>query len=626
MKKLGWLAIVLLGCTTVVYAFSEKQPNEELVELLQIEESLLQESNERDIRYQLLDPAIAKQIKDQTSSLKRKIEAKPAATPIPKKDPVKEMFKHVQDVKESKEILISGKPYWTSESTVTQRRDVTSDWPLESQAHKIKRQPVGVVAKTVMHSESTEIPKAPLPLKEKEPFFLKMIKKKPLEQDGLKIADFGKSAAGDIRNLNFLPIEEKLAETETATEKSTSAKKIKEIVENSKTGDTKKPVVKTTNELVEKSLAEPLVEAETETNKNKISAKPASTVITKKAETTGIPHPSNQASNVPTPNAQSAKKEVPPTYLLKYDPISNRQFFDANGYADKSQSPTLKEIIKDGAVYGSSRTMFVEPIFLGNDGITVNGARSFSEPIDFGFEPAFQYNVGFESKQGPGFNLNYFALDANSDDLNVFSDGTNTVATSVDLIGAGLTSSLSTSVAGESVNLVSDLEIHRVGADFFKDIKMPRSRLRGIVGFEYISINQGLRAQVMNGGSVTDSLFSRMDLRAFGTKIGAEYRRPIGHTKIEMIGALSATTFFGHRDHVVSNSQTGDFVSLGGDELLANFNSQIGAQWTNKVTDITRTFVRVSVYTDIWLGGGSATNPSGDLGLYGIMFGMGLNH
>ncbi len=305
-----------------------------------------------------------------------------------------------------------------------------------------------------------------------------------------------------------------------------------------------------------------------------------------------------------------------------------KDFFYENGYGEPhKESPGLGKILSDGAWFASSKTLFVEPHFNGNSGITVTGATSQTEPLDYGFETGLSYSAGFESKQGPGFSLSYLQFDQNSDLLSVFSDGTNSVTSAVQIGELPITSSLSTAVAGESVNVRSSLEIHSFSADFFKDIKMPRARLKGIIGFQYTSINHGLTAtQNAVGGAIADTMVSNTDIRLFGTKVGAEYRRPIGHTAIEMIGGLSATLFFGHRDQVVTNTDTGNLFRLGSDELTTNFESNLGAQWVNQLSEKRRLFVRAQVHSQVWLGGGSAIDPAGDFGLYGFTIGAGLNH
>ena len=93
-----------------------------------------------------------------------------------------------------------------------------------------------------------------------------------------------------------------------------------------------------------------------------------------------------------------------------------------------------------------------------------------------------------------------------------------------------------------------------------------------------------------------------------------------------MIGRLTGTLFLGHRDQVVTNTATGDFIQLGSDEFTTNFESSFGAQWVNHMSENRRVFARAMIQSSVWMGGGTGNDPTGDFGLYGFSVGLGMNH
>jgi hypothetical protein len=294
----------------------------------------------------------------------------------------------------------------------------------------------------------------------------------------------------------------------------------------------------------------------------------------------------------------------------------------------KEESPSLKEVLKTGAWFTSYKAMFVEPHFQGNTAITFESpTRGFSRDYDFGYQYASAVNFGFESKKGPGFILNYWELDADSDRQVGAFDGTLSATTSIWLVGPQRLTTLTADDPGERVTAEHDVWIKSTSAMFFKEIKMPISRLNGLMGLRYLNVHHTMHSELLDAGNnQIGTLHGTHYFRGLGPSIGAEYFRPIGHTHFEFIGGSSSTLLFGHRDQVAYNTTMSDFTRFGADELLTILEAKLGAQWVREWGTRYRVFVRGTLDSQVWFGGGTASQPSNDFGLYGFSFAAGLNH
>ena len=187
-------------------------------------------------------------------------------------------------------------------------------------------------------------------------------------------------------------------------------------------------------------------------------------------------------------------------------------------------------------------------------------------------------------------------------------------------------SSIIAANAGETLSADHSLEVHRFGATFFKDWKLPVTRLGGGLGFQQVRINQSLNASVTDaGGAEVSSLVGTHDFRAFGPQLAFNYYRPVGHTKLEIIGGLSGAVLFGNRDQLVLNSVTGDMNQVGSNEVLMLFEVLAGVQYIRNYADNRSFYARLTLMHEAWLGGGTGVLTSDNFGFRGVGFGIGFN-
>ncbi len=291
----------------------------------------------------------------------------------------------------------------------------------------------------------------------------------------------------------------------------------------------------------------------------------------------------------------------------------------------KKHYPPMSEILATGRYFGMAEWQALKPYHLGNHAIAVqSGGSSSAISHDFDFEAAHRLRLGFESKYGPGIEFQYSQYDHLSDSVGFTSDGLAT-GTSEVAFGTGNVTSLVASGAGDLLTSRHDLEIHSLTAMFFKEVKLPISRVNGTFGLRYVSVAQQMLSQRTSGGALTGSLVNLQDLRALGPTLGLEYYRPVGHTPLELMGSFSGSLLFGNRDQYVSNAGVLDFNSIGNNEFLVLGDFYGGLQYVRHRAEKRSWYARLGIQHQVWLGGGTGTDPGGDFGLRGVSFAVGWN-
>ena len=292
----------------------------------------------------------------------------------------------------------------------------------------------------------------------------------------------------------------------------------------------------------------------------------------------------------------------------------------------KKEFPPFSEILATGRYFGSASMLYLRPSFQGNTAITSQGPGfGESTTFDFDFEVAPQFRFGFESKYGPGLELNYWQYDETSNDATFVSNGVVSGTTSTWMLGPSAWTRLSATNAGDTIVTNHSIDVESFGASFFKEVKLPISRINGIFGFQYVSVAQAMNASLSNAGIELGTLNSRSDMRAFGPKLGFEYYRPVGHTKLEFITAIGMGVLFGRRDQFVENTVAGDFSRVGADEFITNFDFMTGVQYKKMIAENRAYFARAGFTYQTWIGGGTAVNPQDDFGLSGFSISVGYN-
>jgi hypothetical protein len=293
----------------------------------------------------------------------------------------------------------------------------------------------------------------------------------------------------------------------------------------------------------------------------------------------------------------------------------------------KKQYPPMSEILATGRYFGSASAVFLKGHFQGNTAIaTSDGGLNTSTPYDFDYEVAPQLRFGFESKYGPGIELNYFQYDEASNVASFTSNGASTGTTSAWMSGQSQWSRLQASNVGDRIDTSHAIDFESFGVSFFKEIKFKISRLNGMFGMQYVSVAQSLDATLVDSvGAEIGRLNSSSDFRGFGPRFGMEYYRPVGHTKFEFITTFGGSVLFGQRDQFVQNTTSNDLSRFGADEFMTTIEFTSGLQYKKMIAENRAYYARFGMTYQTWIGGGTAVDPQGDFGLRGFSFAVGYN-
>lgn len=293
----------------------------------------------------------------------------------------------------------------------------------------------------------------------------------------------------------------------------------------------------------------------------------------------------------------------------------------------KKEYPPFKEIIATGRFFGGADLAVITPRFLGNTALSVDGPTfSESQAFDFDEELSPMFRVGFESKYGPGIELTYFNLQANSNQFTGTSDGTTTVNSIASINGPGRFSAISADDPGEQLTANHSFDMETFGFTFFKEVEFPISRLNGKFGFLYANVAQSLLARVDDAaGNFAAGLTNTTDFRGLGPQFNLEYLRPLGHTPIALITSFGGKGLFGRRDQFVSNTDDVVVRRFGADEFITVIDFSAGIQYRKTTAENRNLNASLAFVHQSWLGGGTAVDPQGDFGLRGIRFGVGYN-
>jgi hypothetical protein len=295
-------------------------------------------------------------------------------------------------------------------------------------------------------------------------------------------------------------------------------------------------------------------------------------------------------------------------------------------FEEDGEFPPASEILAQSIFWSEIEFMFLQPSFQGNTAFTTDGPTGISQPFNFDLEPAFRVAAGFESDYGPGFAVDYFQFDNNSDFATFTSDGSITGTTSVYQLGPNFWTDLIADDPGETINAFHSLEVHSTSVYAFKAIKFKRAYVNGRFGLQIVSVEQIMRASLTNAANVEIGQLNHLsNIEAFGPRFGIDYVRKIGPTPAQLIASATTSLLFGDRDQFVENTTTGDLTRIGADEFLSVFDIFFGVQGKRIRGEKRNNTFRVGFVNQTWFGGGTGIDPNGDFGFQGLSFMFGLN-
>ena len=303
------------------------------------------------------------------------------------------------------------------------------------------------------------------------------------------------------------------------------------------------------------------------------------------------------------------------------------QSYEKFAFEDKEQFPKPGELLRSAVYFFDFELGVLQPHFQSNSAIAqTTGGFTSSESFDFDYDTAPRLRLGLESEYGPGFELDYFQFDQNSDLSTFTSDGTSVGATELYQLGTNQWTSIQATQAGEALNAKHSFELHSYAFSAFKALKFKRARIAGRFGLQYVQIQHELDARVFDAaGSEKSRLLGTSEFEGFGPRFGLDYFRPVGHTPLEFVTSATVSVLFGNQDQMVGNGFTGEFSSIGADEFVTTIDIFSGLQTRKMRGEKRSTFARFGYVNQSWFGGGTAGDPAGNFGLQGISFAVGVN-
>ena len=290
----------------------------------------------------------------------------------------------------------------------------------------------------------------------------------------------------------------------------------------------------------------------------------------------------------------------------------------------ESDSPTFEEILRTGRFFSSANVSFLKPVLQGDVAFDISGsAGQFHGNFEYDSNSASQFSLGFESQTGPGVSVNYWEFDGASETASWTSADVSFGQTIINLGGVLGGRQFA---AFEFDDTVTDaLDVQRIEASFFKDIKFKVSRMSGRFGFQWIEINRQTNAFLTNVFCNTGGWEGADQFQGAGPTFGFDYFRPIGHTKIEFLASGDCGLSFGHRDKVVNDASGNVFQNVGDDEFLTNLNLFMGAQYVISRGGNRCFYLRSGLDYQAWLGADNTTASNSDFGLRGFSLTLGYN-
>lgn len=344
-----------------------------------------------------------------------------------------------------------------------------------------------------------------------------------------------------------------------------------------------------------------------------------------------------KTANAPTANAPIGESGYIPSFSPKAKVGARSQFntirpqpfqsYEKFAFEEKEQFPKPGELLRSAVYFFDLEVGVLQPHFQSNTAIAqTNGGIQSSESFDFDYDASPRIRLGLESEFGPGFELDCFQFDQNSDLSSFTSDGVASGATELYQLGGNQSTSIQAAAAGEALNAQHSFELHSYAFSAFKALKFKRARIAGRFGLQYVQIQHELDARVFDTTSTqTARLVGTSEFQGIGPRFGLDYFRPVGHTPLEFATSATASLLFGNRDQKISNEFSSEFSNIGADEFITTIDIFAGLQTRRMRGEKRSTFARVGYVNQSWLGGGTANDPSGDFGLQGISFAFGVN-
>ena len=301
-------------------------------------------------------------------------------------------------------------------------------------------------------------------------------------------------------------------------------------------------------------------------------------------------------------------------------PLGNRQYVE--GY------DSLQATLNNGFWFGGMDVVYLEPTFESNNAFSItDGASSRNQHVDFGFDVSYRFHVGFQTSAGPAGKFSYWGLNSFSA-LQQFTTGSGESAiATIDLGDTNNPFKLGDAASeGSRITVQQQLKFDSLDFTLCKDQCHPISRVRGSVAIRAIDLRQKLFGELVDPLAGAEIVRNTNKYQGVGPKIGIEYFRPIGHTRLELLSGVHGSVLFGRRDQVFEAEGVSPFgfQQLGKVETLPILEMHVGLQWNKQLARCRTIFWKTSLESQYWAGSDTAMQAGDSLGFYGLSCGFGF--
>ncbi len=331
--------------------------------------------------------------------------------------------------------------------------------------------------------------------------------------------------------------------------------------------------------------------------------------------------------------AQSYRSQMPPLKEMHPDDFSHdsfsqsseRDLFGTHSPSEKQPQPLGSR----GQWFGRYEALVAWPYYSnGHQGLTIqSGPLSISEPFDYNLIIGNRGVIGWESKKGPGGMFQYTDLFAVSERLSAGAVGA-ILGVEGGAVVPGLTDPFSiVAIPGERFESTAREHLTSYRPTAFKRVYFPVSTISGGFGFDYTVLRQSVshsRFANLATTAPSETLDGRRRFSGIGPSFDIEYHRPIGHTKLAMLGGAQMGVLFGSdRWNVLQNGSTTYHESS--HRVITNANVRIGVEWSQAIGSRpdSRVFARFTIEGQNWLNAGNFSSSDASLGFLSGNFAIG---
>jgi hypothetical protein len=278
---------------------------------------------------------------------------------------------------------------------------------------------------------------------------------------------------------------------------------------------------------------------------------------------------------------------------------------------------------------------FVEPRYSNNAALTVSDSGTSSATAT---ETRFDYDLELSPRlwlewgcaESWGWRVQWWQLDEDA----------NQVLAEAPASGLGLVApvdfpeiDISVSLPGETLRADSHVKLYAIDFEGMRQVDFGCWSLMAAGGLRYASIEQEYRAEATNtAGAQSGAIQENRSLEGIGPTFLLEVRRPLT-PRVAVFSNARASLLFGDGETTLTAGEDLDLVSAftttrssANDDLLPILEAQWGVDWRTSITPCHDFYLTAALEGQWWSGVGSASDGDADLGLFGFVFGLGLQY